>query len=123
MKYALRIFSRNAERTRSGCLDDSRQRQEQRARSETVTQAREMVDAAVIAYADWRAACTAVRDAYGGWEHALASDAELAFRAYGAALDREQAAADVYAGLMSKVGHLVESGLDYPLNATTGGVE
>jgi hypothetical protein len=34
-------------------------------------------------------------------------------------LDREQAAAEMYARLMRKVGHLVESGPDNPLSATS----
>jgi hypothetical protein len=79
---------------------------------------RQTVDAAVAAYVEWRAACTDVRGAYRSWARTPAPYAELAYLVYGAALDREQAAAEVYARLMRRVGHLVESGLDYPLRAT-----
>ncbi len=77
-----------------------------------------MVDAAVAAYVGWRAACTAAHGTYRNWVRAPAADAALAYTAYVATLDREQAAAETYARLMAKVGHLVESGLDYPLTAT-----
>jgi hypothetical protein len=69
-------------------------------------------DDAVLAYVDWRAQCTRVRDEYRRWSEAGAADVPLAYEAYHAALDTEEAAANVYARLMSSVGHLVESGLD-----------
>jgi hypothetical protein len=78
-----------------------------------------LVDATVLAYAEWRAACTVVRHAYRTCGRAEAVHADPAHRAYSAALDREQAAAEAYAGFMRKVGDLVESGLDYPLSGTS----
>jgi hypothetical protein len=75
-------------------------------------------DSAVVAYAEWRVACIAVKEAYRKWLDAPRADGALAHGAYEAALDREQAAAEIYAGLMGTVGQLVESGLDYPLGAT-----
>ena len=70
---------------------------------------------AVIAYVDWREECTEVWNAYGWCASAPPEDARRARAAYLAALDREEAAAVVYAGLMKRVGELVETGLDYPL--------
>jgi hypothetical protein len=56
-----------------------------------------------------------VHDAYRRWTEASSSDAALAHGAYRAALDREEAAAEAYAGLMRQVGHLIETDLDHPL--------
>jgi hypothetical protein len=75
----------------------------------------QIVDDAVIAYAEWREECMEVWNAYGSWASAAPEDVRRAHAAYRAALDREEAAAKVYAGLMKRVGHLVETGLDYPL--------
>lgn len=72
---------------------------------------RNTVDLAVDAYVSWREECSAVRNAYLAWRHARAADAAVAFDAYEAALDREEVAAEVYAELMSRVGHLAEIGL------------
>ena len=77
--------------------------------------ARQIVDDAVLASAEWREECTAVWNAYDWWASAPAEDARRAHAAYRAALDREEAAAKVYARLMKRVGDLVETGLDYPL--------
>jgi hypothetical protein len=66
---------------------------------------------AVEAYVAWRKECVAVRTAYLAWRRARAAEAALAFHAYEAALDREEAAAEVYAARMCRVGHLVETGL------------
>jgi hypothetical protein len=52
-----------------------------------------------IAYVQWRLACLAVWSAYRECATAPKSHASLAHAAYGAALDREQAAADAYARL------------------------
>jgi hypothetical protein len=49
-----------------------------------------------IAYVEWRLACLAVRSAYREWATAPKADASLAHAAYGAALDREHAAAGAY---------------------------
>jgi hypothetical protein len=66
---------------------------------------------AVDAYVAWREECVAVRTAYLAWRRARAAEAALAFDAYEAALDREEVAAEAYAALMQRVGHLVEVGL------------
>jgi hypothetical protein len=66
---------------------------------------------AVDAYVAWREECVALRTAYLAWRRAGAAEAALAFGAYEAALDREEVAAEVYAALMRRVGHLVEPGL------------
>jgi hypothetical protein len=76
---------------------------------------KQIVDDAVIAYVEWREECTEVWDAYGWWAIAPREDVRRAHAAYRAALDREEAAAKVYAGLMKRVGDLVETGSDAPL--------
>ena len=73
------------------------------------------VDDAVLAYVGWRRECTEVWDTYRYWTNATAADAAAAWCAYRNAVDREEAAAAVYATLMDRVGGLVETGLDYPL--------
>src|SRR5207248_10232030 len=72
---------------------------------------RDKVERAVDAYVAWREECVAVRTAYLAWRRARAVEAPLAFEAYEAALDREEVAAEGYAALMRRVGHLVEVGL------------
>src|SRR5258708_37473461 len=86
--------------------------------TKTPLQEHQIVDDAVRAYVAWREQCTAVWDAYRRWASAPMADAALAFGAYASALDREQGAAKAYAGLMRHVGHLVETGLDYPITHT-----
>ena len=56
----------------------------------------------VIAYAEWRMSCASVRAAYGQWSTASRTDARLAYAAYTAALDREDAAARVYSRLSKR---------------------
>lgn len=58
-------------------------------------------DDAMLAYVDWRTASDAVRNAYKTWAAAPRKDAALAHGAYEAALDREAAAAQLYAQLVS----------------------
>ena len=55
----------------------------------------------VIAYAEWRMSSASVRAAYRQWLNAPRTDADLAYAAYTAALDREDSAARVYS-LLSK---------------------
>jgi len=62
-----------------------------------------LVDEAVDAYVDWREERSSVWDAYARWTTAPVADSPLAFSAYGAALDREERAAHVYADLMTRV--------------------
>jgi hypothetical protein len=75
---------------------------------------KQIVDDAVTAYVEWREECLAVWNAYGSWASAPREDVRRAHAAYRAALDREEAAAKVYAGLMRRVGDLVETA-DCPL--------
>jgi hypothetical protein len=62
-----------------------------------------LVDEAVDAYVDWREESAEVWRTYEYWAHAPAADAPFAFSAYRAALDREECAAHVYAGLLTQV--------------------
>jgi hypothetical protein len=55
----------------------------------------------VIAYAEWRTSCMAVWAAYRKWSNAAVGDGQLAHAAYVAALDREDAAAHAYSGLVT----------------------
>jgi hypothetical protein len=64
---------------------------------------RRMVDEAMDAYVDWREESAHVWEAYHRWLSAGRTDAALAFRAYAAALDREERASEVYAGLISRL--------------------
>jgi hypothetical protein len=76
-------------------------------------QQRKAVDAAFDAYVGWREECAAVQDAYHGWASAGTTGGALAFEAYESALEREEHAANVYAGLMTRFGDLVETGLPH----------
>ena len=60
------------------------------------------VDKAVSAYSAWRCECAAVRAAYGRWTRAARRDAWSAFAAYRVALEREERAANIYAGLLPR---------------------
>jgi hypothetical protein len=63
------------------------------------------VDAVVAAYRNWRCQSAGVRAAYRTWLCGPASDARAAFAAYGAALDREERAADIYAQCLAATRH------------------
>src|ERR1700737_5195545 len=65
-----------------------------------------MIDEAMDAYVEWREECIRVWDADRLWLSAERVDAALAFRAYVAALDREERAAEVYADLMRDLDEL-----------------
>jgi len=56
------------------------------------------------AYVDWREACHLVHHAYRSWASATRPHASVAFWRYNAALDAEERAAEVYAGLVRRVG-------------------
>ena len=56
----------------------------------------------VIAYAEWRMSCASVWTAYRQWSNAPRTEAHLAYAAYAAALDREDAAARVYSRLSKR---------------------
>ena len=64
---------------------------------------REIIDNAVAAYVEWREECARVWDAYEGWARTCSEETARAYAAYRAALDREEAAAKVYALLMEPV--------------------
>jgi hypothetical protein len=68
-----------------------------------------MVDEALDAYVDWREECIRVWDAYDHWLSASRVDAPFAFPAYVAALDREERASEVYAGVISRLDPLVST--------------
>jgi hypothetical protein len=72
---------------------------------------RRIVDETIDAYVDWREECTHVWEAHSRWQRAEGADATLAFRAYVAALDREERASQVYAELVGRLGHLAAGAL------------
>jgi hypothetical protein len=59
-----------------------------------------LVDRLIDAYVSWREACLQVSDAYVSWASETGPRATPAFGRYMAALDREERAAEVYAGLV-----------------------
>jgi hypothetical protein len=61
------------------------------------------VDEMVDAYADWREECVVVQDAYDRWSHAPTAHRAEAFAAYEAALDGEERASQLYAGLVARI--------------------
>jgi hypothetical protein len=65
-----------------------------------------VVDKLVDAYVTWREACLRVSDAYGSWAGETGPGAMSAFGWYMAALDQEEQAAEVYAGLVRRAGQL-----------------
>jgi hypothetical protein len=66
------------------------------------SESKRLVRRLTYAYIDWREECAALEAAYRNWVSAEASDAELAFAAYRAALDREQRASVIYGELVSQ---------------------
>jgi hypothetical protein len=72
---------------------------------------RQVVDAAVDAYLDWRDDCVLLEAAYSAWADAGRTDRALRFDVYQRALDREECTASAYAALIQSVGDLVEPGL------------
>jgi hypothetical protein len=71
-----------------------------------------LVDETISAYVDWREACRAVHAAYRSWATATGPRVRVAFWRYNAALDAEERAAEVYAGLVRRVGQFVTSDRD-----------
>jgi hypothetical protein len=61
-----------------------------------------LVDKLVEAYVDWREACARVNDAYHSWVRETGSAGRVAFGLYMAALDAEEQAAQIYAGLVQR---------------------
>ena len=65
-----------------------------------------LVDKLVEAYVDWREACARVNDAYRSWVRETGSAGRVAFGRYMAALDAEEQAAQIYAGLVQRAKNL-----------------
>jgi hypothetical protein len=63
---------------------------------------RRLVDKLVEAYVDWLETCARVNDAYRSWASETAPRDGVAFGLYMVALDAEQQAAEVYAGLVRR---------------------
>jgi hypothetical protein len=82
--------------------------QETDARWNTLSQTR-LVDVLIEAYVSWREACLQVSDAYGSWARETGVHATSAFGRYMAALDREEHAAEVYAGLVQRASQFASS--------------
>ena len=70
---------------------------------------KQVVDNLVDAYVNWREACLRVSAAYGSWASERGPGATSAFGWYMATLDEEERAADLYAGLVRRVGMLPSS--------------
>jgi hypothetical protein len=68
-----------------------------------------LVDRLMEAYISWREACLQLTDAYGSWATETGPGATSAFGWYMAALDQEERAAEVYAGLVRRAGQLASS--------------
>jgi hypothetical protein len=85
---------------------------------------RRVVDRLMEAYVSWREACLRVSDAYGSWASGTGPGATSAFGSYMAALDEEEQAAAVYAGLVRRAGQFESSRHDpaEPLRGTAWGV-
>jgi hypothetical protein len=64
---------------------------------------RRLLDSLIEAYVNWREECLALEDAYRRWSSAAKPDAELAFAAYMAGLDREESASMLYGELVRRV--------------------
>lgn len=73
---------------------------------------RQLVDEAVLAYVQWREESGTVWGAYSRWASAAIEDVRAAHAAYRAALDREEAAAQVYASLVERVSEQLKTGFD-----------
>ena len=68
---------------------------------------KQLVDRLMDAYVSWREACMQVSDAYACWSRERGIHAAAAFGSYMTALDREEAAAEVYAALTRRTSELV----------------
>jgi hypothetical protein len=83
-----------------------------------------LVDKLVEAYVAWREACARVDDAYRSWASETGPPGGVAFGLYMAALDAEEQAAEVYAGLVRRAGKLAwsEDPRAEPLGGSAWGV-
>lgn len=84
-----------------------------------------LVDRLIEAYVSWRETCLQVSEAYGSWTRETGLPATSEFGRYMAALDREERAAEVYAGLVERAGRLAVSPHDPagPLGGAAAGAE
>jgi hypothetical protein len=73
---------------------------------------RRLANAAMDAYLDWRDQCAAVSDAYRRWADAGGADVGSAWRAYEAALEREEHASALYDEGVRRIGGLALSESD-----------
>jgi hypothetical protein len=82
-----------------------------------------LVDGLIDAYVSWREACLQVSDTYGSWQTETGLGATSGFGRYMAALDREERAAEVYAGLVQRASQLASSRHDHaePLGGAARG--
>jgi hypothetical protein len=64
---------------------------------------RRLVNAVMDAYLEWRDECAAVSDAYRRWADAGEADLGSTWRAYEAALDREERASAVYDEIVRRI--------------------
>src|SRR5438270_14082819 len=62
-----------------------------------------LVDEAIERYVEWREECATVEAAYRCWSDACRTEQTIAFAIYNAALDREECAARVYSGAVSRL--------------------
>lgn len=65
-----------------------------------------LADELVAAYVEWRETCARVSDTYRSWASDTAPADRIGFGLYVAALDAEEEAAEVYAGLVRRFGKL-----------------
>ena len=70
-------------------------------------QRRRLVNEALAAYLEWREECSAVSLAYSRWASADASEASFSYAAYAAALEREERASELYAGVVADVAKIL----------------
>jgi hypothetical protein len=73
---------------------------------DTATRSR-LVDEAIGRYVEWREECATVQAAYRCWSDACATERTILFATYDAALDREECAAWVYFGAVSRLRRLL----------------
>jgi hypothetical protein len=66
-----------------------------------------LVDRLMDAYVSWREACVRVSSVYRSWPDGAGADAESAFKCCMAALEQEERAAEVYAGLVRRAGQRI----------------
>lgn len=67
------------------------------------------VRGAMAAYVDWKEQSVAVQDTYSRWGSARQTDAQAAYLAYAAALDREARASEAYADMVRRTARRASS--------------